>query len=126
MDFFKCNGRTAARILSALVLLVFASLFLSCGSSDSFLKSYESFVVSVEKAADKGETNKLESFQAKAEKFKEKAKELEKSGKWTKEAEITYAKLSGRFGLAMSRLAVNKTVDNVSNAIKGIGDKLKK
>ncbi len=125
MDFFKCNARVSVRIISAIVLVAFASMFVSC-SSKVFMKSYESFVVSVEKAAEKGQTNKLESFQAKAEKFKEKARKLEKSGNWTKEDEVSYAKLSGRLALAMSHLAGYKTADYVQNAIKGIGDKLKK
>ncbi|MBR0031945.1 MAG: hypothetical protein IJP61_06635 [Treponema sp.] len=125
MDFFKCNVRVSVRIISAIVLVAFASMFVSC-SSKVFMKSYESFVVSVEKAAEKGQTNKLESFQAKAEKFKEKARKLEKSGNWTKEDEVSYAKLSGRLALAMSKLSVSKAADSVSNAIKGIGDKLKK
>ena len=125
MDFFKCNVRVSVRIISAIVRVAFASMFVSC-SSKVFMKSYESFVVSVEKAAEKGQTNKLESFQAKAEKFKEKARKLEKSGNWTKEDEVSYAKLSGRLALAMSKLSVSKAADSVSNAIKGIGDKLKK
>ena len=118
--------KICGRIVVAVLLAAFASLFVSCDSSKKFLKDYESFVVAVEKAAEKGATNKLEGFEPKIEKFKARAKELEKNGAWTKDDEVAYAKLSGRLTFAMSKLSVNKTADNVKNALKGIGDKLGK
>lgn len=112
------------RIVSALMFLILASIFVSCTQSPAgFLKSYESFVVSVEKAVENKESNKVAQFSEKAEDFAAKYKEVSKNDKWSKENDAAYAKLSGRLIAAQTKLSALKAKDDISNTLKGVFNK---
>lgn len=115
-----------SRIFSVLAVLLFSALAFSCRDTpSSFLKEYEAFVVSVEKAAEKGSTEKLDNFSDKAKKFAERAKVVVESEDWTKENAAAYARLSGRFAVSMTKLSALKAKEGLGDALERLGKKLK-
>lgn len=72
---------------------------------DSFLKTYEAFVISCEKAAKSGDIMSLIDMASKGDELDKKQKKIQKSKHWTKKDDEKMLALTVRFAAAMEKMS---------------------
>lgn len=117
-------NRFIKKIFVIATILFTGLIFISCEKltdSQKFLKDYEAFVVSAEKAADNKDVNKIKPLIDKEAEFMKRAGAIGKTAEWTIADAGKFTALSARFTAAEARLSAMKVVEETGDAAQEAG-----
>ena len=112
------------KILAFAFFAIFAATLVSCDSEKKILKDYESFARIVLKAAEEGESHKLENLKARNDEFLARADKLKRKGDWSRETDERFSELSAKVNAAFAELSVTSGLKDLKNSLNEVGKKL--
>ncbi|MCR5606847.1 MAG: hypothetical protein K6F69_08545 [Treponema sp.] len=117
-------NRFIKKVFTFITILFAGLIFISCEKltdSQKFLKDYEAFVVSAEKAADNKAVNKIKPLIDKEAEYMKKAAAIGKTAEWTIADAGKFTALSARFTAAEARLTAAKAAKETGEVAKEAG-----